>query len=155
MAAVIRTAYDGVRVGADDLLTAKDAVGAKQADKDACDINNIIRQFSQTGEFRHLNLSSPVFGDTTGLDFHQMMDLVADAQESFAQLPAELRKRFANDARLFVDFCQDPQNKAELERLGLAVTPEAVSALKVPEGPPSVGSPVAPSEQASAVPAKP
>lgn len=135
----------------DDLFFPADAVGAKQSFKAECDVNNIVRHFQQTGEFAHLALSSPSFGDVTGLEFGEMMDFVAKAQASFDALPAELRRRFSNDPQEFVEFVQDPANSDELVRLGLAKVPEvgggqAVVPVEVKgapsvvaEGPPSVG----------------
>lgn len=137
---VIRTAYDGVRVDSDDVFFPKDAVGAKQSFKAECDINNIVKSFSpQTGEFSHMNLRAPVFRDVTGMDFRSMMEAVADARSSFEQLPAELRAQFDNDPRRFVEFV-DQASKEELAELGLAVSADEVSAVKPPEGAPSVGS---------------
>ena len=100
--------------------------GAKQSDKDSCDVNRIVAQFSRTGEFSHLNLRTPVFGDVTGLEFREMLDFIGHAQEQFDGLPAGVRKRFGNDAREFVDFCSDPGNIEELASMGLATIRESV-----------------------------
>lgn len=140
---VIRTAYDGVVVDA-GLFFPKDAVGAKQSFKEECDINNIVKSFSPlTGEFSHMNLKAPIFGDATGMGFREMMEAVAEAQSSFEQLPAELRARFDNDPREFVEFCSDPRNKGELVELGLAVKGEEVAAVTPPEPVPAVGTALA------------
>ena len=137
----IRTAYDGVRVDTDDVFFPADAVGAKQSFKAECDINNIVKSFNpRTGEFSHMALTAPIFGDVTDLDFRQMMEMITNAQAEFNQLPAEVRARFGNDPHEFVSFCQDPGNLPELEKLGLAVKEGAVAPIRVVvEPPPSVG----------------
>lgn len=115
------------------------SVGAKQSFKAECDINRIVKDFSQTGEFTHLALNAPSWGDVTGLDFRELLDYVNEAQASFMELPAELRKRFGNDATEFVAFCSDEANRPELERMGLLRDKEGVAASAPPvEGAPSV-----------------
>lgn len=109
-------------------------------------MNNIVKSFNpRTGEFSHMALKAPIFGDTTGMDFREMMELMVEAQASFDQLPADVRARFSNDPHDFVAFCQDPANVPELEKLGLAVKADVVAPVRVVvEGPPSVGTLVAP-----------
>lgn len=138
---VIRTAYDGVRVADDDVFFPPDAVGAKQSFKAECDINNIVKSFDpRTGEFSHMSLKAPIFGDVSGLDFREMMELMTEAQSQFNGLPAEVRARFGNDPHEFVAFCQDPGNVDELLALGLAVEAGVVEPVKVVVEPaPSVG----------------
>lgn len=95
----------------------------KQAFKKECDINFIVSQYERTGEFPYVNPAEQAFGDVTGLEFRAMVDTVNAAKDAFAALPAEIRTRFGNDPREFVDFCSDEQNKDELVRLGLAAKP--------------------------------
>jgi phage internal scaffolding protein len=137
----IRTAYDGVRVADDDVFFPADAVGAKQSFRAECDVNNIVKSFNpRTGEFSHMALKAPIFGDTTGMDFREMMELMVEAQASFEQLPAETRARFGNDPQTFVSFCQEPGNVPELLALGLAVEGQVVQPVRVVVEPsPSVG----------------
>lgn len=92
----------------------------KQAFKKECDINFIVSQYERTGEFPYVNPAEAEFGDVTGLEFRTMVDTVNAAQAAFAALPAEVRSRFGNDPREFVDFCSDKNNADELVRLGLA-----------------------------------
>lgn len=92
----------------------------KQSEKDACDVNLIVKRFIATGELPSGNMRSPVFGDVTGLEFRGMMDVIAAAQAAFEALPASVRKRFANDPAEFVEFCSDAENASEMVKLGLA-----------------------------------
>lgn len=95
----------------------------KQAFKKECDINFIVSQYERTGEFPYVDPRQESFGDVTGLEFREMMDTVNAAKAAFQALPAEVRRRFGDDPREFVDFVSDEANKDELVRLGLAVKP--------------------------------
>lgn len=152
---VIRTAYDGVRVGDDDLFFPADAVGAKQSFKAECDINNIVKSFDpRTGEFSHMSLKAPIFVDTSSMTFAEMMQAMVDARQSFEQLPAAVRAEFDNDPRNFVEYCSDPANWPELEASGLFVKEGVVAAVVAPkEGAPKGGTPVAEPVVESAEPA--
>ena len=68
------------------------------------------------------NVRAPQYGDFTSvIDYHTAMNAVIAANESFMQLPADVRMRFNNDAGAFVDFCSDESNRAEAEKLGLII----------------------------------
>jgi phage internal scaffolding protein len=54
------------------------------------------------------------------------MNAVAQANETFESLPADLRSRFENDPEKFVTFCLDKDNQEELIKLGLADKPAEV-----------------------------
>lgn len=47
------------------------------------------------------------------------MDIVIRAQEAFDALPSSWRTKFNNDPANFVDFCQDPNNRDEMIKLGM------------------------------------
>lgn len=124
-----------------DTMEASDASGlecpeptlAQQNAKDECDINTIVRRFGLTGELPN-NVRMPKYGDFTNVTtYHDAMNAVIAANESFMQLPADVRSRFNNDAGAFVDFCSDESNRAEAEKLGL-VQPEAVTSNPAPAG---------------------
>lgn len=102
----------------------------KQAFKKECDINFIVSQYERTGEFPYVNPAEQAFGDVTGLEFRQMVDTVNAANAAFAALPAEVRNRFGNDARQFVEFCSSKDNAEDLYKLGLAVRPSVEDPLE-------------------------
>lgn len=96
----------------------------KQSFKDECDINNIMARFQKTGVIAFANKFQARYGDVTGVDFANAMRVVADARTMFAELPARVRERFANDPARFLEFVQNPANKDEARALGL-LKPEA------------------------------
>ena len=85
----------------------------KQSFKDECDINNIMARFQKTGVLAFANKFEARYGDVTGVDFGEAMRVVADARSMFAEMPARLRDRFANDPARFLEFVQNPANKDE------------------------------------------
>lgn len=91
----------------------------RQEFKDECDINNILRQYNNTGVLSHVNRASPLYEDVTSYDYQAAMDIVANARSAFDGLPSQIRTRFDNDPSKLMDFVQNPLNRAEAHSLGL------------------------------------
>jgi len=105
-------------------LECKDATRAQQSFKDECNINTILKRFGITGQLPN-NVRMPMQGDFTEItDFKGAMNAIRQAQESFMEMPADVRKRFNNDPHEFVQFCNDEKNADEARKLGL-VNPKA------------------------------
>lgn len=95
----------------------------KQADRDAADINNILKRYEKTGELPNMIKRDPVWGDFADMPtFQEAFEVVAKAEEQFAALDAQVRRRFDNDPALFLAFASDPQNTEEMRSLGLLKT---------------------------------
>lgn len=125
--------YDTMEASDASALECLDPSLAQQHARDECDINTIVKRFGLTGELPN-GVRAPQYGDfTAATDYHTAMNAVISAQESFMQLPAEIRTRFNNDAGAFVDFCSDENNRAEAEKLGLIVAKPTQSNL-APDG---------------------
>lgn len=95
----------------------------KQEFQHECDINNVIKAFSQTGMFKHVSAraGAGTYADLPdSYDFQEALHEVQRARDAFMTLPAKLRSRFGNDPAEFLAFTHDPANKAELQDLGLA-----------------------------------
>lgn len=93
---------------------------AQQQYKDECDINNIMKKYSTTGEFTHLTSKEGRYADFSQIESYQeMLDTVRYAQDAFASLPAETRSRFRNDPGQLLEFVQNPENYDEGVKLGL------------------------------------
>lgn len=126
MPPLIITQYDyknfqkpGIDFPIDDPLSRSKAV---QSDMDAADINKIMARYEKTGVIIDPQgiERKPMFGDFTQFqNYHAMLSAVRDADRYFLTLPAPLRNRFDNDVQKFVEFCENPANKAELIKLGL------------------------------------
>jgi len=91
-----------------------------QSAKDECDINNIMRQYRRTGMVAHVNRHQGKYEDLTDVpDYYQSMLKIKQANESFSELPAEIRKQFNNDPGHFIDFVSNPDNLPEMQEMGL------------------------------------
>lgn len=98
----------------------------KQSEAEACDINNIMKRYEQTGLLPDSNGRQPTFADFSTMETYQeAMNIVSQANSSFHSLPAEIRARFQNDPAQFLGFVEkglvDENAAKELIEMGLAV----------------------------------
>ena len=115
-------------------LACLDVSRTVQSSKEEADINTIVRNFGVTGKLPQ-NVRMPTFEDFSEVgDFREALQAIESAEESFAQMPSNVRARFENNPALFVDFCSDERNRDEARSLGLLVDP--VPAQVVAPGPP-------------------
>ncbi|AXL15302.1 internal scaffolding protein [Microviridae sp.] len=91
----------------------------KQSFRDECDINKIMAKFQRTGAIDHFAKHAPQYGDATAIELQDALNVVANANTMFEELPATIRKKFENDPQQFLDFVQDEGNAAEMIELGL------------------------------------
>lgn len=93
----------------------------KEAFKEDCDINRIMRKYAVSGVIDHLAKNVPTYGDfTTAHDYQSARNQLITAEAEFGALPSNIRKRFENDPGQFLDFMSDPENTEEAIDLGLA-----------------------------------
>lgn len=114
----------------------------KQAFKDECDINNIVRKFEATGILDHVNQAAArgLYQDLpSGLDLQAGLEMIRQAEEAFMALPAAARAEFDNDPVLFVEAFNNP-TEAQQERfiaLGLAKDTRPPKPPEAPAAPPA------------------
>ena len=95
----------------------------KQAFKDQCDINKILKKAQKVGSLSHLEKHGAYYADVSDVDdlltAHARIDR---AGEVFAELPSEVRKEFNNNWADFFRYVNDPANAGNLRELlpGLA-----------------------------------
>lgn len=123
---VFRSNYDGKRFRVQLSFCDEDGVPlvnpTKQANKDECDINNILRKYDSTGLITHVNEARAMYGDFTEVnEYKEACNLVISARDSFADLPSDIRKRFANDPGSFFEFVSNPDNLEEMYEMGIAI----------------------------------
>jgi phage internal scaffolding protein len=100
-------------------LVCEEPTRAQQHHKDECDINVILERFGKTGQVP-VNAISGTYGDFSGVhDYHTAINALIAAESEFAALPAQIRNKFANDPANLVQFLDNPDNRAEAEKLGL------------------------------------
>lgn len=114
----------------------------EQSHKSECDMHNILRQYRQTGLVAHVRQYEGKYMDMpNALDFQQSMNVIAEANQMFASVPADIRKKFGNDPAQYLEFVQNPENLDALREMGLANAVEApletiVSEVPEPSTPP-------------------
>lgn len=103
----------------------------QQHQADDCDMKTIINRFLKTGEITHISNQRMQFLDVThSTDYDKSLQIVLDAQDTFFELPSNLRSRFNNDPSQFLKFMDDPNNKEEAIEMGLAQRPPQKMASK-------------------------
>lgn len=118
--------FDGLLLNPSTGEYVKPVARTKQDFRDECDINNIIKAFTLTGQISHISAKAAtgVFADLPDdLDFQTAMNVVARASEAFDALPAKIRDRFHNNPAEFLAFVEDPANADELVQLGIRDKP--------------------------------
>lgn len=92
---------------------------AQQSFKDDVDINVMLEKFKVTGVMPS-GVVMPTYGDFSGVsDYRSAVEAITKANNAFMDMPANVRNRFDNDPQKFLEFCANPENRAEAERLGL------------------------------------
>lgn len=115
----------------------------KQSFVRECDINNILKQYSVTGQIKHISAKAQqgAYMDLPDdVDFQTSLQIVKDGEAAFATLPAKTRDRFHNDPAEFLMFMADPANQEEAISLGLA-TRRATDAPTEPQAPSTAPAP--------------
>jgi len=80
---------------------------------------NIIARYRRTGQIPMRN-GAPFYGDFTGADdFHSAQNRLAEANQMFMLIPAEIRDRFDNDPGKLIEFLSKEENRKEAEEIGL------------------------------------
>lgn len=119
----------------------------QQSFVEECDVNNILKRYRDLNALPS-SAVQPLFGDFSNLpSYHEAMNVVAQANQAFAALPAELRARFQNDPARYLDFVGDDSNYEEARKLGL-VPPKPPAEAPEPQSGGDGGQP--PSEGAAA-----
>lgn len=144
--------YDRDAVSFETGLDCQDESLAQQHMAEDADINTIVKRFGLTGHMPQ-GAKLPTYGDFTGVtDFRSALEAVQYAEETFGELPADLRARFQNDPQLYLEFASDPANQQEIYDLGLAERPRSSNPppTDAPQAPPAA--PAAPQSGAATTP---
>lgn len=106
-------------------LFCNDASRTQQNFKDQVDINLIMKRWLKTGVMPVSDVSGLYYGDFTGdNDYMSLSNKLIRAEESFMNLPAQVRKRFDNNPAELLAFVSDKANLEEAISLGLVVKQE-------------------------------
>ena len=137
---MFRTIYNPKSDVDDGIDCSGDVVYTKQEFVDECDINVIMKKYTQFGVTPEVKEPGQ-FGDYTDvptlLEAHAV---VSRSQDDFAALPSAVRERFANDPIRLMEFVSDKRNREEAVKLGLIVEKPKDDGVAAPP-PEAAGSP--------------
>ena len=110
-------------------LTCLSPSRTQQQFKEECDVNNILRNYVNTGVLTHTAAVPPEFGDFSEVpsDYGEALVLIERSKEMFNALPSDVRDRFDNKPQNLVQFLKDESNREEAEKLGLVNRKEAAT----------------------------
>ena len=109
----------------------------KQSELEDCDINNIMARYATTGVITHLQKGEPLYGDFSEVeDYQASLAKVMSAEERFASLPSEVRKKFDYNPQNMIDFILDEKNREECIKLGFINVPACTGLHNSPVEPP-------------------
>ena len=122
--AKFKTAYgDKPRVGFE---TTGESL-TQQSHAQEAEVRNIIKMYDRTGLIKNVNKGIANYGDYSEInEYQENLNMVIEANESFAQLPSHVREQFSNNAGLFFEFATDPKNNEKMIEMGLAQAPDTV-----------------------------
>lgn len=99
----------------------------QQSHAQAADVRNIIKQYDRTGLIANVNKGIAQYGDYSEInEYAESLNMVRQANESFAQLPSHVREQFNNNPGLFFEFATNPKNSEEMIKMGLKNAPKDV-----------------------------
>ena len=101
----------------------------KQHDAKKANIHNILKAYERTGLLPQRTVE-PLEGQLPDVSsYHQAMNILVEAQQTFDQLPSDIRQKFDNDPSKFLDYVNatnedgELANIEEMREIGLAETP--------------------------------
>ena len=107
----------------ESFLTEGESMTQQHFAKEA-DIKTIIKKYDRTGIINHVARGVAQYGDYSEVnEYREALDMVNNANASFGELPAELRKMFDNDAGAFFEFATNPKNDEIMVEMGLKAAP--------------------------------
>lgn len=92
----------------------------KQSDAESANVNNIVAQFIAGVQPQGITIHEGTFADVSNIgDYLSCLNTVRTAEATFAELPARIRDRYANDPSNLIEALFDPAQTEELIALGL------------------------------------
>lgn len=87
---------------------------------DECDINFLMSKYQSSELIPHVTRYQGQYADfSDSIDYLTAQNIILEANDAFASLPAHIRNRFDNDPAQFLDFVHDPNSREEMKALGL------------------------------------
>lgn len=101
----------------------KEPTMTKQALVENADINKIIKKHGISHVLTNMTNLEVLYGEITSHDLQEAMQMNIDAEKAFMEVPADIRKKFGNDAGAFIDYATNAENLEQMRDWGLAPPP--------------------------------
>ncbi|AXL15554.1 internal scaffolding protein [Microviridae sp.] len=96
----------------------------QQQYKEQADINFIMQKYGEQAVLQHYSQFEGDYSEfTDDFDYQTVRNKLLDADAMFLSLPSNIRQKFNNNPKKFLDFVQDEDNLEELYTLGLKKRP--------------------------------
>lgn len=120
-----RRVYPGCEDGGIDRPTVCEEKSlTRQSEMQGADINAIMQRYEKTGVLP-MDVREAVFTDVSEIgSFRDALEIMRAAERGFMELSPAMREKFGNDPVAFLDFASRPENRPELEKLGVLAAPE-------------------------------
>ena len=113
----------------------KDKTMTKQADFEKANIHCVLKKYQKTGLLPQRTVE-PLQGTLPNVEsYHDAMNVLTEAQQSFDALPSDLRDKFENNPAKFLEFVTNADNLDEMVELGLAEKVIDVGDINTPSSP--------------------
>ncbi len=89
----------------------------KQSQKDETDINKLLERAARDKGLSHLEKYQGTYADFTHYDFEEHINQISKGQTIFEELPAEIKREFAQSPAKFFKFVTNPENAERLPEL--------------------------------------
>jgi phage internal scaffolding protein len=92
-----------------------------QSFRNEANINTIMAKAYKTGQMPIATHDIKArFGDFSNIpDYQSAQNMIIHANNAFAELPSDIRKRFGNDPQELLEFLDNPKNHNEAREMGL------------------------------------
>lgn len=121
----------------------------QQQFKDECDINNILRRYSEYGTCDHVMRKEGRYvdcSDITAKTFQEHLDFMMDFEEHFDTLPEKVKEYFDDDPTMLMEYLADERHYDKLAELGVLKRKDSVASEPISDKDTSKESPSSSSE---------
>ena len=86
-----------------------------QDQHDSTEINRILDRFQRTGLIEHVNKNQAQYGEFSQYSYHENLNMIHTIQESFDELPSQVRKQFENDPQKWIEYLGNPDAISDMK----------------------------------------
>lgn len=104
---------------------------------DLTDVSKLLEPAIRKGLLRHSVHYAGEYDDIPSITYQDALDTTTKVEEMFESLPPQIRTRFQGKPGQFLDYVQNPDNYAEMQKLGMTKGVDGRRADGSPSGAPT------------------